>query len=78
MPHIGVTLLEIMRGLNSALDLDDLLGCFMNDLRTSELAISNPSLADNLWMISSAHIQMGTQSFLERLLEAGYESDISV
>ncbi|GJY52179.1 hypothetical protein Tco_0443026 [Tanacetum coccineum] len=45
-PHISVTPLAITRGLNSAFDLYDLLGCFMDDLWTSELAILSLSPAD--------------------------------
>ncbi|GJW88988.1 hypothetical protein Tco_0164328 [Tanacetum coccineum] len=53
LPHIGVTLLIITRDLNFALDLDDLLGWFMDNLWTSELAISNLGPADRLSILST-------------------------
>nr|GEZ30973.1 hypothetical protein [Tanacetum cinerariifolium] len=38
-PHIGVALLVIMRDLNIALDMNNLLSRFMDNLWSSELAI---------------------------------------
>ncbi|GJZ31636.1 hypothetical protein Tco_0576683 [Tanacetum coccineum] len=47
MPHISITLLSVTSSLHSASNLDDLLGGFMNDLWTSELAISNLGPVDS-------------------------------
>ncbi|GJW98557.1 hypothetical protein Tco_0180365, partial [Tanacetum coccineum] len=45
-PHICITLLSVMSGLHFASYLNDLLGGFMNDILTSELAITNLGLVD--------------------------------
>ncbi|GJV69702.1 hypothetical protein Tco_1485211 [Tanacetum coccineum] len=44
--HVGITLLTVMGGLNLDLDLNNILGCLMNNLWTSELDISNFSPTD--------------------------------
>ncbi|GKE51683.1 hypothetical protein Tco_1486839, partial [Tanacetum coccineum] len=41
MPNIGVALLTITCGLDSAFDLNDLLSSFVDDHWTIKLAISN-------------------------------------
>ncbi|GJV96813.1 hypothetical protein Tco_1548390 [Tanacetum coccineum] len=44
--YVGIALLTIMGGLDTSLNLNNFLGCLMNDLWASELTISNFSLAD--------------------------------
>ncbi|GKF64124.1 hypothetical protein Tco_0187572, partial [Tanacetum coccineum] len=44
--HVSIILLIITGGLDSALDLNNLLSCLMNNLQSSELIISNLSPAD--------------------------------
>ncbi|GJX03057.1 hypothetical protein Tco_0188973 [Tanacetum coccineum] len=44
--YVSITLLTITGSLNTALDLNNLLGCLMDDLWANELIISNFSLAD--------------------------------
>nr|GEY05036.1 DNA-directed DNA polymerase [Tanacetum cinerariifolium] len=44
--YIGIALLTITGGLDTTLDLKNLLGCLMDDLWASELTISNFSPAD--------------------------------
>nr|GEW97815.1 zinc finger, CCHC-type [Tanacetum cinerariifolium] len=48
--YVGIALLTIMGGLDVALELNNLLGCLMDDLWASELTISNFSQSDSaLW-----------------------------
>ncbi|GKD57194.1 hypothetical protein Tco_1290581 [Tanacetum coccineum] len=46
LSYVNIALLTIMGSLDTALDLNNLLGCLMNDLWASELTISNFSLGD--------------------------------
>ncbi|GJX46616.1 hypothetical protein Tco_0271806 [Tanacetum coccineum] len=51
-PYISVTLLAITSGLHSASNLNDFLSGFVNDLWTSELAVTNLGLVNRLVMKS--------------------------
>ncbi|GKC33695.1 hypothetical protein Tco_1046079 [Tanacetum coccineum] len=66
-PPIGITLLTITSSLNSAFNLNDLLGCLMYDLRASELAISNLCPAERIVEIMEYLVKISKKAHILKL-----------